>query len=83
MMNMFTLSPAMMADRKLMEEEAHTAEIRDLFKNYAQISGAEPASERNAFVATFYNRYPASMNKEQIQFLKDHITKYVQIKETV
>lgn len=82
MINSF-MSPQFIAMRKQQEQQAHLQEISDLINNYTQISGADPASEQNKFVTTFYNKYPDKMPKAQIEFLKGHISKVVQVKKEV
>lgn len=54
-------------------------EIETLFKNYMQTMGLDPASSANSFVATFYNKYPNGLSKQYINYLKEHIPKYIQV----
>lgn len=63
--------------RRQYEKQQHLQEIDSLFNNYLQAVGVDPASDSNRFVATFYNKYPENLSKEQINFLKEHMPKHV------
>lgn len=73
------LSEEFVHQRKYMENQQQLQEITNLFRNYVQTMGLDPQSESNSFVANFYNKYPRNASKAEIDFMKEHLPKYVRV----
>lgn len=69
--------------RKEMEKEQEMVEIDMMFNNYLHVLGEDQSNKSNLFVATFYNKFPESFPKDQLEFYKSYIPKMMEVEKPV